>query len=155
MSRSAWLVGVAVSAALATGCVERSFVVTSDPPGAVVLRDHRPIGNTPADDHFTYYGTYHFTLIKDGYQTLQVDQKIAAPWYEYFPLDFVSENLIPWVIEDKRRFPYHMEPLLVPNLDEVLSRGQSLRDRGKAIPTPPPPPPATPPAAVPAPPPPP
>ena len=35
------------------------------------------------DDHFVYYGNYHFTLIKDGYETLQVDQDIPAPFYEY------------------------------------------------------------------------
>ena len=52
-----------------TGCVDRRFVVTTDPPGALVLRNNAPIGFAPADDHFTYYGNYHFTLIKDGYET--------------------------------------------------------------------------------------
>ncbi len=124
--------GVLVLATLG-GCVERRFVVTSDPPGAVVFRNHNPIGNTPADDHFLYYGNYHFTLVKDGYQTLQVDQEVPAPWYQYFLIDFVAENLVPWPIHDIRRFHYKLEPLQMPNPEEVLNRGEGIRSRGKAI----------------------
>jgi hypothetical protein len=131
-----------------TGCVERRYVVTSDPPGAVVLRNNYHIGAAPADDHFDYYGNYHFTLIKDGYTTLQVDQNIEPPWYGYFPLDFVAEVLIPWKFEDVRRFHYKLEPMQAPNLQEVLNRGQSLRDRGKSIGAPAAPPANTAPAPI-------
>src|SRR5690242_18480040 len=98
MRQSRWLLTVALGAGLLAGCVERRYVVTTDPPGAVVLRNYQNIGASPADDHFVYYGNYHFTIIKDGYATLQVDQKIPTPWYEYFPLDFISEALVPWQI---------------------------------------------------------
>jgi PEGA domain len=120
-----------------TGCVDRRFVVTTDPPGALVLRNNAPIGFAPADDHFTYYGNYHFTLVKDGYETQQVDQYIPAPWYEYPPFDFFAENLLPWHIIDVRRFHYQMQPRVVPRGDEVLNRAQELRDRGRIV-TPPP-----------------
>jgi hypothetical protein len=133
------------------GCVEQRYVITSDPPGAVVLRNNQPIGATPADDHFVYYGNYHFTLIKDGYSTLQVDQKIPAPWYEIFPLDFFSETLVPFRIRDVRRFNYHLEPVPAVNTEQLLTRAQGLRDRGLSIGSPQPPVPA--PLPVPAPPP--
>jgi hypothetical protein len=146
MRHIGWLLALGLSA-LGCGCagVDRRYVITSDPPGAVVLRNNQPIGVTPVDDHFVYYGTYHFTLIKDGYQTLQVDQKIAAPWFEYFPIDFFAETLWPFPIEDARRFHYKLELMQIPNLDNMLNRGQELRNRGKSIgPTvpefPPPPP---------------
>jgi hypothetical protein len=132
VSRRSTIVAVLTACAV-SGCVERRFVVTSDPPGAVVLRNYQPIGSAPADDHFLYYGNYHFTLIKDGYQTLQVDQDVPAPWYQYFPLDFVAENLLPWRIEDVRRFHFKLEPLQMPNPEEVLDRGQAIRQRGKTI----------------------
>src|SRR5258708_2330398 len=86
----------------AIGCIERRMVVVSDPPGALVLHNGQPIGNAPGDDHFTYYGIHHFTLIRPGYQTLQVDQRIRAPWYEFFPLDLVTEGLVPLQLEDVR-----------------------------------------------------
>jgi hypothetical protein len=122
-----------ILAALTAGCVERRYVVTSEPPGAVVLRNHQPIGQSPVDDHFVYYGKYHFTLIKDGYNTLQVDQDIPAPWYEFPILDFFTENLWPWRFEDVRRFNYQLEPLQITNNDELLNRAQELRNRGQAV----------------------
>jgi len=115
------------------GCVERRFVVTSDPPGAVVLESGRPIGAAPADDHFVYYGNYHFTLIKDGFETLQVDQKIPAPWFEYPPLDFFSENLVPWHIEDVHRFHYQLKPLAMTDTGELLRQSEQLRLRGRSL----------------------
>jgi hypothetical protein len=126
-------VAALIALATATGCVERRFIVTSDPPGATVLRNHQALGFAPADDHFVYYGNYHFTLVKDGFETLQVDQNIPTPWYEYFPLDFFSENLVPWKIQDVRRFHYHMEPVRAANTSELLDRAQELRTRGQAI----------------------
>jgi hypothetical protein len=146
MRRLLTALAVALAASVLAGCVERRFVVTSDPPGAILLENNRQISATPADDHFVYYGNYHFTLIKDGYATLQVDQKIPAPWYEYFPLDFLTENLFPWKIIDRREFHYQLVPAQQPNLDELLSRGQQLRNRGNSIA--PPAPPSGPPAAT-------
>jgi hypothetical protein len=113
--------------------VEQRYVVTTDPPGAIVLRNYQQIGAAPADDHFVYYGKYHFTVIKDGYETLQVDEVIKTPWYEYFPLDFVSENLVAWKIRDVRRFHYHLEPARTPNTAELLNQAQELRTKGQSI----------------------
>jgi hypothetical protein len=154
MRRCAWSVGILLLA----GCVERRYVITTDPPGAVVLRNNQPIGASPADDHFVYYGNYHFTIQKEGYETLQVDQKIPAPWYQWFPLDLVSEILVPWPIEDVRRFNYKLEPRHIPNANDVLGQAQNLRNRGFSlgaggtvpVATANAPPPAVPPATAPA-----
>jgi hypothetical protein len=155
MRRDTWFVAIAACAGLVTGCVERRYVINSEPLGAVVLRNGQSIGATPADDHFVYYGNYHFTLIRDGYETLQVEQKIPAPWYEYPVLDFISENLVPWTIRDVRRFSYDLKPLAQPNIDQLLNRGGGLRSRGQSLvpPAPPPapvPPPSSPPPLDPA-----
>lgn len=133
MRQRTWLWAAAACAGMLTGCVERRFVVTSDPPGAVVLRNGKPIGFSPGDDHFVYYGNYHFTIIKDGFETLQVDQNVPAPWYEYPPLDFVSENLVPWHIEDVRRFHYQLRPQQVTDTRELLRQSEHLRARGHSI----------------------
>ena len=119
------------------GCVERRFVVNSEPPGALVLMNNKPIGYAPGDNHFVYYGNYHFTLIKPCYATLQVDQKVPPPWYEIPPLDLISEILWPWHIEDVRTFSYQLQPVASTSPDDVLNRGQSLRSRGQAIGAPP------------------
>src|SRR5205823_559963 len=103
MSRYAWIFGVVTCAAFSTGCIERRYVIYTDPPGAVVMRNGKTLpGATPVDDEFVYHGNYDFTIFAEGYETLQVHQEIPSRWYEYFPLDFFSENLIPWKIIDRR-----------------------------------------------------
>jgi hypothetical protein len=137
MRRSALLLGVVAAVALASGCVQRRFVIHSDPPGALVLRNGQPLSAAPADDSFVYYGKYRFTLVKDGFETLHVDQEVSPPWWQYPPIDFVVENLIPWTFRDIRRFNYTLQPATQPRSDEVLGRGTDLRSRGQAIQSPP------------------
>jgi hypothetical protein len=133
MKRLPWILGAAICAGALTGCVERRYVVYTDPPGALVLRNGTPIGQSPADDHFVYYGKYHFTLIKEGYETQQIEQIISTPWYEYFPLDFISENLIPWPIRDRRTFSYQLEPRRLVDTNELRKQAENLRNRGRSL----------------------
>ena len=118
----------------ATGCVERRMVIATDPYGAIVYDEkNHPIGAAPVDRTFTFYGTYRFRLAKDGYETLVVEEKVRAPWYECFGLDFISENLIPWTIRDVRYFRYKLQPAQVVPMGAVLQQAQTLRDYGKTI----------------------
>lgn len=120
--------------ALLAGCVERRYVIESDPPGALVLANGQPIGATPVDGHFVYYGRYQFTLIKDGYETLQVEECFRPPWYQFPPLDFVSENLYPGKIEDVRRpRPYKLLPKSQPRTDALLGQAEQLRQKGRSL----------------------
>jgi hypothetical protein len=133
MRQTASVLGVVLCAAALVGCVERRYVIYTDPPGATVLRNGQPIGQSPVDDHFVYYGNYHYTIIKEGYETLQVDQCITTPWYEYPPIDFVSENVVPWKIVDRREFHFKLEPRRVPDTEELIKEGQNLRNRGLSL----------------------
>ncbi len=125
--------GTALVGALCMGCVDQRYIITSDPPGAMVVRNGVPIGATPVDDHFVYYGKYHFTLIKDGYETLQVDQDIPAPFYEYPLVDFVSEALVPIHLHDVHSFNYKMCEAQPPSKDDLSRRAQELRNRGQTL----------------------
>jgi hypothetical protein len=119
---------------LLTGCVERRFVIESDPPGALVLMNGQPIGATPVDGHFLYYGKYQFTLIKDGYETLQVEETFRHPWYEYVPFDFISENLYPGNIEDVRRPNiFRLCPKMQPRTDALFGQAEQLRTKGRSL----------------------
>jgi hypothetical protein len=135
MKRFAWLIGFfLIAAAASTGCVERRYIVETDQPMTVVLVNNDQLGGqTPVDGFFTYYGNYRFTLIKDGYQTQQVDQDIAPPWFQYPGIDFFAENVWPFMIRDTRHFYYQMQPLQMPNIDEVRDRASLLRARAAAI----------------------
>ena len=120
--------------ACAGGCVERAIVITSEPGGAVVYDERQiPLSGTPADKSFVYYGRYRFTLVKDGYETLVVEENIAPPWYEWTGLDFISENLIPWTLRDVHRFKYHLQPARIVTAGEVVPPAEALRAKGKTI----------------------
>jgi hypothetical protein len=136
MMRTAWLGAALLVATTSTGCVERRYVVTSDPPGALVFRNGVPLGPTPVDDFFVYYGDYELTLVKDGYETLRAKVKIDSPWYEYPGLDFISENIFPYTIRDIReggQFHFTLQPLQAVRPDDVLKRAAELRARGATI----------------------
>ena len=141
--RIGWLVAAALGLAALPGCVERRMVIMTEPYGAVVYDERdQPLGAAPVDRAFTYYGKYRFRLVKDGYETLIVEEDVRPPWYEVFPLDFISENLIPWTLRDVRYFRYQLQPAQVVPPEVVRDQAQRLRDRGQTIGTPPAPVPA-------------
>src|SRR5262245_45195499 len=80
---------------IGSGCVRRRLSVRTNPPGAQVFVDDQEIGTTPCSAPFIYYGTRKITLMKDGYRTETIFQKIPPPWYEIPPLDFLVENIYP------------------------------------------------------------
>jgi hypothetical protein len=138
VQHAAWLASLLLGSGLLTGCVERRFVVTTEPPGAIVFDEKGQRmgggdGAAPVDRPFIYYGDYQFTLVKDGYETQVVREKVRAPFYEWLLLDFFSENVIPWTVRDIRRFNYQLQPKQVVPPEIVLDRGNGLRQRGLAI----------------------
>lgn len=105
------------------------MTIRSNPPGALVYVDDQPtpIGTTPVSHDFIYYGTRKIRLIKDGYETLTVMQPIPAPWYEFPPIDFVAENLVPGQIRDQRIMDFQLKPQMVVPTDQLMSRAEDLR----------------------------
>lgn len=131
--RSVTLATMLLAVGLSAGCVTRRFTVTSEPQGAMVYVNGQQIGATPADTEFVYYGKYRITLIKPGYETLEVEQNIPPPVYEYFGLDAISEILVPVNLIDHRYFNYKLVPLQPVRPDDVLRRAEDLRSRGRAV----------------------
>jgi hypothetical protein len=129
-SRWAIRIGLLLAlAACATGCVRRRLTVRSNPPGAVVYVDNQQIGTTPCSVDFTYYGTREIRLVKPGYETLAVTQPIPTPWYQYPGIDFISENLTPYKIRDNRTVSYDLAPQRMAAPDEIIARGEQLRQQ--------------------------
>jgi len=103
------------------------MTIRSNPPGALVYVDNYEIGTTPVSTHFLYYGTREIRLVKDGYETVTVMQKFPAPWYEFPPLDFVSENLVPGEIRDQRDLTFQLRPQMVVPVEHLMDRAERLR----------------------------
>lgn len=118
----------------ACGCVQRRMTIRSDPPGALVYVDDYEIGNTPVSTDFVYYGTRKIRLVKDGYETLTVRQPFPVPWYQIFPLDFVTENIWPTEIRDERHVSLTMVPAAVTPPEQVMARAEQSRASARVLP---------------------
>ena len=123
---TAVIVATAIGLCL-SGCVQRRMTIRSNPPGAQVYVDDYEIGTTPVSTSFTYYGQRKIRLVKDGYETTTVVQPIMPPWYEYPPLDFISENFVPGQIRDERTLDFQLRPQAVVPTDQLMARAEQLR----------------------------
>jgi hypothetical protein len=76
---------------------------------------------------FTYYGTRQLTLVKPGYETRTELVKIPAPWYQTFPLDVVSDNVLLHQVNDRHEIAWQLTPQGVVPLEKLQERADSLR----------------------------
>ena len=104
----------------------------SNPPGALVFVDGQEIGRTPVATPFTYYGTRNFRLVKDGFETISVNQPFRTPWYQVPGIDFVTENLVPGEIRDERVVDFELVPKAAVSAGDVLLHAEQLR--GEVVP---------------------
>lgn len=112
-----------------SGCVHRRVTINSNPQGALVRIDGKDVGYTPASLDYTWYGTREVQLLKDGYQTQTRLIRLRTPWYQRFPLDFLTDNFAGRYIRDHRRFDFRMQPKGIDNSSDVIERGRSLRSQ--------------------------
>jgi hypothetical protein len=119
------LVAFAILSLLATGCVVREMFIRSDPPDAKVFIDAEEKGVTPCSVRFTFYGKREVVLRKEGYLSTKKVVSLSTPWYEYFPLDFVCEILLPVPIRDTHEFDFKLEKIPVEGgSEELLKRAR-------------------------------
>ena len=125
-----------------SGCVTRSITVKTEPSNALVYLDNELIGESPVTVPFTYYGTRKIMIEKkdeDGALTHErtiVYEKIKAPVYEVFPLDFFSEIVWPRELKDDHVLSYNLVELELLSTKErqekVLKNAEELRQRVNA-----------------------
>jgi hypothetical protein len=111
---------------LATGCVIREMFIRSDPPGARVFIDAEEKKDvTPCAVRFTFYGKREVVIRKKGYLSAKKIVSVPTPWYEYFPLDFVCEILLPFTIRDTHVVDFKLEKIPAKgDTEEILKRAR-------------------------------
>jgi hypothetical protein len=119
-----------------SGCVERRYTIRTNPPGALAIVNQEEIGPTPVSRSFSFYGDREITLVLDGYQTQTIIQPLNAPWWDNPLTEFFTENMIPYTFRDEREFVYQMQPTSIPEVNDLVARGQSLRAQGQVNPPP-------------------
>ena len=126
--RSLLLILCLAACLFSSGCVRRRLTVRTFPAGAQVFVDDQEIGVTPCSASFVYYGTRKITVMKDGYRTETLFQKLNPPWYQIPPLDFVTENVVAREIRDERIVDVQLVPEEIVPQQRLLDRAQSLRE---------------------------
>lgn len=115
------------------GCVDRVLQVRSDPPDATVTLDDQVVGKTPLDLHYTWYGKRYLSVELQGYTQVRELIALNPPWWQYFPLDFITDILVPFTIEDRSDFTYRLEKADVSDeeLRQVKKRAAELREKSE------------------------
>ena len=121
-------IGLMMTATL-VGCVRRTVTITPTPPGARVFLHDQELGRSEVTTDFLWYGDYGVTLRKKGYETLKTHWEIRPPWYQYMPIDFLSEVLWPGHIHDARSAHFELQPRELPSSEELVERAIQTRDR--------------------------
>ena len=125
----------AVLAGLAACRTTRVLHVESDPPGAVVRLDEEVIGTTPLDHEFVHGGQRRVSLYLEGYRTWSRRVDLEMPWYARFPMDIVTEVLVPLGLDHE----FHVRAALTadtreeggdePAVEAYLERAAAVRAR--------------------------
>lgn len=118
------------------GCVSRRMTIRSEPSGALVEVDGERLGVTPLSLDFDYYGTREISLAMPGFDTLTVQQPVPKPFYQRFPLDFVSNHFIGGHVTDRHDYIYKLTRSSVPidaELD-LINRGRNFRSKAQVGP---------------------
>ena len=125
--RGILLLTLGVMLLTSVGCVQRRLSLRSFPEGAMAYVDDQEIGQTPVSTSFTHYGVRSIRLEKDGYETVQVQERLDAPWYLTPPLDFFVENFWPAEIRDEREVDFELQPAKIVPQSELLPRAEEQR----------------------------
>ena len=124
------LTGLLAAVVLPAGCVRRTMTIRTEPEGARVALNDEELGTSPVTVDFTWYGDYEVACRKDGYQTLQTHRRLNAPWYQIPMIDFFTEALWPFTIQDHQEMSFTLEPA-AKDIDrkELIDKAKAFRDR--------------------------
>jgi hypothetical protein len=130
------ILAAALAAGLAlTGCygqVQRTLTIDSEPPGARCWLNDKEVGRTPVTVPFTWYGVYDLRLETPGYEPLVTKAKVEAPYYEWVPLDFAFETVVPGIRTDAHEFRFALKKAEPTDPDALRQRAEGLRRDAKS-----------------------
>jgi len=133
MRRSILLTALAAGLA-ACGCygqVQRTITIASEPTGALCWLNDNEVGRTPVTVPFTWYGTYGVRLESAGYEPLVTTAKVSAPPYEWIPLDFFAETIVPGIRHDDHEFRFALKRAEPADPTPLRERAEGLRRDGR------------------------
>ena len=119
--------------AAATGCIQRTLQIETDPPGANVWVNGENVGKTPAELPFLTYGSIEVFMQMEGHATRKEVVRLRPPWYAVFPIDFFTDVLYPGTLHDRKTFGFKLDRPTPPDLEALRSRGEEFRDNAREL----------------------
>ncbi len=128
--------GIALLSCLLVACTERQLLIRTQPPGARVSVNGKPIGRTKGDEpliwRFDHYGEVLLEAEFTEHDKVHRPYRLKRPWWQTTPIDFVPDVIIPWTIRDTHEvmleLPKH--PEMTP--EEVQRRIEHLEKSAAA-----------------------
>ena len=125
---------VATLCAVSSCRAHRTLEIRTNPPGARVVLDQEVLGTSPVKVEFWHYGVRRVTASHPGYRTYSRQIEIVPPWYARFPIDILSEVLLPVGWEDDHVVDVELdagpEVVTAPDIRSVLDRAEVFRRAG-------------------------
>lgn len=113
------------------GCVDRKLTIRTQPDHALVILNDEELGKSPVTVSFQWYGDYTVRLQKEGYETLQTHKALTAPWYDYFPFDFIAQILNSDRIIDHYEWEFVLTQATVADRDTVIQQALAMEQELK------------------------
>lgn len=123
----------AVVLCAATGCIQRTLRIETDPPGASVWVNGDDAGTTPAEVAFVSYGAVEIFMQMDDHATRKEVVRLRPPWYAVFPIDFATDVLYPGTLHDRKTFGFKLDRLAEPDVEALRSRAEEFRRNAREL----------------------
>ena len=112
------------------GCVERTLLLRSEPPGARVVVNGEPAADpAPVTIPFQTYGTFEVVASLENHRRLRINVPVKPPWYEHIPFDFFAENIWPLTLHDDHAVTLRMQPVGVAEEGGIDARERAAQER--------------------------
>ena len=125
LPKRASLIPLILLVALPSGCVRRTIMITSEPPGVLVWVNDREVGRTPVDIDFEHYGVYDVRLELAGFEPMMTSGKASPPWWDGVGADFFAE-LVPADLHSEVHWHYDLAPLM-EDREALVDQANRLR----------------------------
>jgi hypothetical protein len=109
------------------GCVERELTINTKPQDALVVLNDEEIGPSPVTTNFNWYGDYCIRISKGGYETLNTNRELKAPWYDHFPFDFFVQVVYPGRIVDSYEWTFELSPMQQVNTEQLIQNAREMQ----------------------------
>ena len=124
---------------LSVGCIERKFLIITSPADSEIYLDGKYVGNSkptiPNDKKtgrlevpFVYYAKREIVVKSKNFETRREFLKPTTPWFDYFPIDFFAEVLLPYTINVEYVYRIDLNKYSDIDVNDLYDKSEKMRE---------------------------